>query len=151
MTRQRQNIVTVSDAISRKIDTQNNNTGTGHQRDREKYLKLSTNWNTTYLLVCWLHISCSDGLHLWLLGALFFLTLFVIYAHEKSWGVNWIPRDFMSYMQSFGLSSIYLVCNIDKTETRSLKLVTKWNTTHLLGCWLHISSGEGFTRDCWAR
>ena len=30
------------------------------------------------------------------------------------------------------------------SPNRSLKLATKWKTTYLLGCWLRISSGDGF-------
>ena len=63
------------------------NTGT---RD----LKLATKWKTTYLLGCWISISSGDVLHLWLWGALVYLTLFGIFTAENSWGVNWILIDF---------------------------------------------------------
>ena len=105
-------------------------------------LKLATTRKTTYLLGCWLSISYVDDLHLWLLGALVYLTFFGIDTVENSWGVNWIPRDFTSNIQSFGLSLICVVCNIYKTGTIPLKLATKWKTTYLLGCWLSISSGD---------
>ena len=35
-TRQRQDSVAVSNATSRKIDTQENNTGIGHQQDKDE-------------------------------------------------------------------------------------------------------------------
>ena len=105
-------------------------------------LKLATNLNTNYLFGCWLCISSGDGLHLWLLGALVYLTLFGIDTVEISWCVNWITRHFTRNIQSFGSSLIYVVCNIDETGKRNLKLASKWKTTYLLGCWLCISSGD---------
>ena len=105
-----------------------------------RYLKLSTKWKTTYLLGCWLRILFGDGLHLWLLGALVYLTLFGINTVKNSWGVNLIPRDFRRNIQLFWF---YVFCDIDKTGTRALKLATKWNTTYLFCCWLRISSGDG--------
>ena len=68
----------------------------------------------------------------------------VIDTVENSWGVNWIPRYFTRNIQSFGLSSICVVCNIDEIWMRALKIATKWKTTYLLGCWLRILSGDGF-------
>ena len=50
---------------------------------------------------------------------------------ENSWGVNWIPREFTRNIQSFGLSLICVVCDIDETGKRALKLSSQWNTTHL--------------------
>ena len=47
---------------------------------------------SSFLLYCWLGISSIEGLHLWLLGALVYLILFVIYTVENSWGVDWIYR-----------------------------------------------------------
>ena len=41
-------------------------------------LKLATKWKTNYLLGCWIHISSSDSLHLWLSSVLVHLTLFGI-------------------------------------------------------------------------
>ena len=49
----------------------------------------------------------------------------------------------MRNTQSFGLSSICVVFEIDKTGTVFLKLETKWKTTYLFGCWIRISSDEG--------
>ena len=103
-----------------------------------------TKWKTAYLLVCWFHIYSGDCLHLWLLGTLVYLTVFGIYTDENSWGVHWTPRDFTRNIKSFGSSSIYVVCDTNKTGTRALKLATKWKTNSLLGCWLRISSGDGF-------
>ena len=74
--------------------------------------KLATKWNTSYLLGCWLSISSGDGLHLWLLGAQFYLTLFGIDTVENSWGVKWICRDLPRNIQSFGSSLIYVVYDI---------------------------------------
>ena len=105
-------------------------------------LKLATKLNTTYLLGCWLRISSGDGLHLWLFGAIVYLTFSGIYTVDNSWDVNWIPRDFTRNIQSFGSSLICVVCNINKTGTGALKLATKWKTTYLLGCWLRIFSGD---------
>ena len=42
----------------------------------ELILEASHKVNTTYLLGCWLRILSDDGLNLWLLGALVYLTLF---------------------------------------------------------------------------
>ena len=65
---------------------------------------------------CWLCISSGDVLYLWLLGELVYLTLFVIDTVGNSWGVNRISRDFTRNIQSFGLSSICVVCNINKKQ-----------------------------------
>ena len=92
---------------------------------------------------CWLRILSGDGLHLWLLGTLVYLTLFGIDTVENSSGVNWILRDFKSNIQSFGSISIYVVYNISETGTRALKLATKLKTTYLLGFWLRILSRDG--------
>ena len=108
-----------------------------------RYLKLATNLNTTYLSGCCLFILSGDCLHLWLLGALVYLNVFVLDTVENSWGVNWIPRYFTRNIQSFSLSSIYVVFDIDKTVTMALKLATSWKNTYLLGCWLHILSVGG--------
>ena len=132
--RQRNDSVTVSGAIGRKIDTQKNKTRTGHWQDRDKGAtpvmtarnasacevtsKLATNWNNSYLLSCWLCISSGNGLHLWLLGALVYLTLFGINTVENSWDVKWIHRYLTRNIKPFGLSSICVVCNINKTGTR---------------------------------
>ena len=63
---------------------------------------------------------------------------------KNSWGVNLIPRDFTSNIQSFGSSLICDVCDIDNTGTRALKLATKWKTTYLFVCWLSFFSGDVF-------
>ena len=94
-------------------------------------------------LGCWLRIFSGDGLHLWMLGALVYLTLFVIDSIENIWCVSWIPRDFTSNIQSFGLSSICVVCDNNEPWMIVLKLANKWNNTYLLGCWLRILSGYG--------
>ena len=106
-------------------------------------LNLATKWNNSYLLGCWLLILSGDGLHLWLLGELVYLTLFGIDTVEDSWGVNWIYREFTRNIQSFGLSLICVVCDIDETGKIDLKLVTKWKNYYPLGCWLLILSGDG--------
>ena len=93
-------------------------------------------------LGCWICILSGDGLHLWLLGALLYLTFFGINTIENSWVVNLIPRDFTRNIQYFGSSSICVVCDINETGTRALKLATKWKTTYLWGCWLRIFSGD---------
>ena len=46
-TRKRQYNITVSDAIARKIDTQNKKTVTGHQRDRDEKAKTVTTSRNT--------------------------------------------------------------------------------------------------------
>ena len=94
-------------------------------------------------LGCWLCIFSCDIFHLWLLGALVYLTLFVIDIIENSWDVNWIPRDFTSNIISFGLISICVVCGINDTGTWALKLANSLNTAYLLGCWFRFSSGDG--------
>ena len=91
--------------------------------------KLGTQWKTNYLLGCWLCISSGDSLHLWLLVALVYITLFGIDTIENSWSVNWIYRDFRSNIQSSGSSLICVICNINETGKRALKLATKWKTT----------------------
>ena len=45
---------------------------------------------------------------------------------ENSWGVNWIPRYFKRSIQSFCSSLIFVICDIEETGKRSLKLATKW-------------------------
>ena len=79
--------------------------------------KLSTKWNKSYLLGCWLIISSGVSLHLWLFGALVFLTLFITDNVENNWGVKWIYRDLPRNMQSFGSRVIYAVWDINKTGT----------------------------------
>ena len=106
------------------------------------------------LLLCtcwWARILSGDGFHLWLLGALVYLTLFVIYTVENSWGVKWILIYFTSNIQSFGFSLICVVCNIDETGTRSLKLATKWNNTYLCVVDFVFFVVKVCTCDCWAR
>ena len=88
---------------------------------------------TTRLLGCWLHILFDEGFQLWLLGTLVYLTLLGIETVDKSWGVNWIPRYFTRNMKSFGSSLIYVICDINETGTRDLKISTNWNNTYLLG------------------
>ena len=127
--RQRQENVTFSDAVARKIDTQKNNTRTGHRRDKDKRAttvttacnrstcqvtsKLDTRSNNYYL-----RISYVYGLHLWLLGALVYLTLFGIDTVENSLGVNWIYRDLPRNIQSFGSISVCVFCNNNDIRTR---------------------------------
>ena len=48
---------------------------------------------SSFLFHCWLGIAPVEGLHLWLLGALVYLILFVLDTVENSWGVDWIYRD----------------------------------------------------------
>ena len=55
--------------------------------------KLATKWKTSYLLDFWLSIFSANGLQLWLLGTLVYLTLFGLDTVENSWGVNLIYRD----------------------------------------------------------
>ena len=58
----------------------------------------------------------GDDFHLWLLGLLVYPILFRIDTVENIWGVNWIPREFTRNIQYFGLSSICVVCYINKTQ-----------------------------------
>ena len=85
-------------------------------KTRARALKLDTQWKTTYHLGVWLHISSGDGFYLWLLDALVYLTLLSIYTVGNSWVLKWIPKDFTSNIKSFGLSSICVVCDIEKTQ-----------------------------------
>ena len=80
--------------------------------------KLSTNWKTSYFLGCWLFMLSRDGFQLWLLGVLFYLSLFGIDTVKKSWGVNWIFRDLPRNTQFFDSSSICVVRKNDETGTR---------------------------------
>ena len=107
--------------------------------------------NTTYLLGCWLRILFGDGFRLWLLVALVYLTFFGIDTVEKSWCVNWIPREFTRSIKSFGSSSICVVCNIDKTGKKYLKLATELKTTYLWVVDLVLRLVMVSTCDCWAR
>ena len=50
---------------------------------------------------------------------------------ENSWGLNWIPIEFMRNIQSFGLILIYVVYGINKRGKRVLRLSSQWNTTYL--------------------
>ena len=102
-------------------------------------------------LGCWFLISSGGGLHLWLLGALVYLTLFGIYIIENIWGVNCIPREFTRNIQSFCLSSICVVCDIDKTGKRALKLSIQWKTNYLWVVEFVFFLTTVFTCDCWAR
>ena len=101
------------------------------------------------LLGCWLRIFSGDGFHLWLLGALVYITLFCIDTVENSWGVNLISRDFMRNIQSFGSRKIYVVCNIYETGTIDLKLATKWNANYLGVVDFVFFLVAVCTCDCW--
>ena len=46
-----------------------------------------------FLLHFWLGILSVEGLHLWLLDVMVYLTLFGLDTVENNWGVDWIYRD----------------------------------------------------------
>ena len=108
-----------------------------------RYLKLAIKWKINYILGCWIRILSGDGLHLWMLGALVHLTLFGVDTILKQLRYNWIPRDFTSNIQFFWFE--FHLCGLRhrRDRKRYLKLVTKWKTTYILGCWLRILSGDG--------
>ena len=71
---------------------------------------------------------------------------------ENSWGVNCIyPREFTRSIQPFGSNPVYVVCYIDETGNRALKISCKWNTTYIWVVEFVFFLVTVCTCDCWVR
>ena len=67
-----------------------------------------------------------------MLGALVYLTLLGIDTVENSCGLQLIPIPFTRNIQYFGLSSIYVIFDINKTSKGALKLANQRKPTNLM-------------------
>ena len=76
-------------------------------------------------LGCWLSIYYSNGLHLWLLGVVVYLTLL----EKVPLKTVEVQTEYLDYctknIQSFGLSLICVVININKTTKRAFQLASQ--------------------------
>ena len=102
-----------------------------HWRDREESLEASQSVKYYLRLSCWLRFYYGDGLYLWLLGAVVYLTLLET-ALLKTVEVQTEYLDYCtSNIQSFGSSLVCVVSNIDETRKLDCKLARQWKTTYL--------------------
>ena len=89
--------------------------GLRHWRDREESFEASQAVKHYLTLGCWLSIYYCDGLYLWLLGAVVYLTFLEAVPLKTVEVQNEYLDYFTRTIQSFGSSSICVVCDIDKT------------------------------------